>query len=46
MVLADDIEAAEAFLAQELRSGDVVLVKSSYGSGLWQLGDRLVGAGE
>lgn len=46
VVLADDIEAAEAFLAQELRSGDVVLVKSSYGSGLWQLGDRLVGAGE
>ncbi len=44
VVLADDIAAAEEFLAQELRSGDVVLVKSSYGAGLWQLGDRLVGA--
>lgn len=46
VVLADDVDAAEQFLAQELRAGDVVLVKSSYGSGLWQLGDRLVGAGE
>jgi len=42
VVLADDVEAAAAFLADELRAGDVVLVKSSYGAGLWQLGDRLV----
>ncbi|WP_029288751.1 UDP-N-acetylmuramoyl-tripeptide--D-alanyl-D-alanine ligase [Cellulomonas sp. HZM] len=44
VVLADDLEAAAAFLDDELRPGDVVLVKSSYGAGLWQLGDRLVGA--
>jgi UDP-N-acetylmuramoyl-tripeptide--D-alanyl-D-alanine ligase len=42
VVLADDLEAAERFLADELRPGDVVLVKSSYGAGLWRLGDRLV----
>ncbi|GIG38550.1 UDP-N-acetylmuramoyl-tripeptide--D-alanyl-D-alanine ligase [Cellulomonas phragmiteti] len=42
VVLVDDVEAAAAFLADELRAGDVVLVKSSYGAGLWQLGDRLV----
>ncbi len=45
VVLADDVDAAAAFLADELRAGDVVLVKSSYGAGLWRLGDRLVGAG-
>lgn len=45
VVLADDLEAAAAFLDEELRPGDVVLVKSSYGAGLWRLGDRLVGAG-
>jgi UDP-N-acetylmuramoyl-tripeptide--D-alanyl-D-alanine ligase len=44
VVLADDLEAASAFLDEELRAGDVVLVKSSYGAGLWRLGDRLVGA--
>ena len=31
-------------LADELRAGDVVLVKSSYGAGLWRLGDLLTGA--
>lgn len=41
VVLVDDVATAEAFLADELRAGDVVLVKSSYGSGLWQLGDAL-----
>lgn len=41
VVLADDVDAAAAFLAEELRAGDVVLVKSSYGAGLWRLGDRL-----
>ncbi|WP_449385352.1 UDP-N-acetylmuramoyl-tripeptide--D-alanyl-D-alanine ligase [Cellulomonas soli] len=43
VVLADDLEVAAAFLEEELRPGDVVLVKSSYGAGLWRLGDRLVG---
>ncbi len=45
VVLADDVDAAAAFLAEELRPGDVVLVKSSFGAGLWRLGDRLVEAG-
>ncbi|QGQ19594.1 UDP-N-acetylmuramoyl-tripeptide--D-alanyl-D-alanine ligase [Cellulomonas sp. JZ18] len=45
VVLADDVDAAAAFLEQELRPGDVVLVKSSYGAGLWRLGDRLAEAG-
>ena len=44
VVLVDDVDAAQRFLEQELRAGDVVLVKSSYGAGLWRLGDRLVGA--
>ncbi|WP_407342433.1 UDP-N-acetylmuramoyl-tripeptide--D-alanyl-D-alanine ligase [Pengzhenrongella phosphoraccumulans] len=39
---ADDVTAAGDYLEQELRPGDVVLVKSSYGSGLWRLGDRLI----
>ncbi|AEE45744.1 UDP-N-acetylmuramoyl-tripeptide--D-alanyl-D-alanine ligase [Cellulomonas fimi] len=43
VVLADDLETAARFLDEELRPGDVVLVKSSYGAGLWQLGDLLVG---
>ncbi|WP_028049832.1 UDP-N-acetylmuramoyl-tripeptide--D-alanyl-D-alanine ligase [Cellulomonas sp. URHD0024] len=42
VVLADDLDVATRFLESEMRSGDVVLVKSSYGSGLWRLGDRLV----
>lgn len=42
VVVVPDVDAAERFLAEELRAGDVVLVKSSYGSGLWQLGDRLL----
>lgn len=41
VALADDVDAAERFLATQLRPGDVVLVKSSFGAGLWQLGDRL-----
>ncbi|UZN04941.1 UDP-N-acetylmuramoyl-tripeptide--D-alanyl-D-alanine ligase [Cellulomonas sp. S1-8] len=44
VVLVDDVDTAAAFLADELRAGDVVLVKSSFGAGLWQLGDRLVAA--
>jgi UDP-N-acetylmuramoyl-tripeptide--D-alanyl-D-alanine ligase len=43
VVLADDLEVATKFLEEELRPGDVVLVKSSYGAGLWRLGDRLTG---
>ncbi|WP_456825230.1 UDP-N-acetylmuramoyl-tripeptide--D-alanyl-D-alanine ligase [Cellulomonas sp. P5_E12] len=42
VVLADDLAVATAFLESELRPGDVVLVKSSYGAGLWKLGDQLV----
>jgi UDP-N-acetylmuramoyl-tripeptide--D-alanyl-D-alanine ligase len=42
VVVVPDVDAAERFLAEELRAGDVVLVKSSYGSGLWRLGDRLL----
>jgi UDP-N-acetylmuramoyl-tripeptide--D-alanyl-D-alanine ligase len=45
VVLADDLTVATAFLESELRPGDVVLVKSSYGAGLWRLGDTLVEGG-
>jgi UDP-N-acetylmuramoyl-tripeptide--D-alanyl-D-alanine ligase len=41
VAMVDDVDAAAAFLAGELRAGDVVLVKSSYGAGLWRLGDIL-----
>jgi UDP-N-acetylmuramoyl-tripeptide--D-alanyl-D-alanine ligase len=43
VVLVDDLENARLLLEHELRDGDVVLVKSSYGAGLWKLGDQLVG---
>lgn len=39
--LVPDVAAAEAWLREELRAGDVVLVKSSHGSGLWRLGELL-----
>ncbi|EYR62825.1 UDP-N-acetylmuramyl pentapeptide synthase, partial [Actinotalea ferrariae CF5-4] len=42
--LLPDVEAAYAWLQEEMRPGDVVLVKSSHGSGLWRLGDLLTGA--
>jgi UDP-N-acetylmuramoyl-tripeptide--D-alanyl-D-alanine ligase len=42
--LLPDVEAAHAWLQEEMRPGDVVLVKSSHGSGLWRLGDLLTGA--
>lgn len=45
VVLVDDIDAAARLLGTELRPGDVVLVKSSYGAGLWRLGDQLLGVG-
>jgi UDP-N-acetylmuramoyl-tripeptide--D-alanyl-D-alanine ligase len=41
VVMVPDVDAAAALLEQELRPGDVVLVKSSQDAGLWQLGDRL-----
>lgn len=43
-ILVDSIDAAEAVLAAFLRSGDVVLVKSSNSAGLRHLGDRLSGS--
>ncbi len=42
-VLVADSEEAYALLRNELRSGDVVLVKSSKSAGLRFLGDRLAG---
>jgi UDP-N-acetylmuramoyl-tripeptide--D-alanyl-D-alanine ligase len=44
--LLPDVEAAARWLEEELRPGDVVLVKSSHGSGLWRLGDLLAGTTE
>lgn len=45
VVLVDDVDAAEKLLADVLRPGDVVLVKSSKDAGLWRLGDALTGVG-
>lgn len=39
--LLPDVEAAAAWLEAELTPGDVVLVKSSHGAGLWRLGEIL-----
>ncbi|SKC79458.1 UDP-N-acetylmuramoyl-tripeptide--D-alanyl-D-alanine ligase [Krasilnikoviella flava] len=44
-VFVPDLDAARAVLAEALEPGDVVLVKSSLGSGLWQLGDELAAGG-
>ncbi|MCL2467537.1 MAG: UDP-N-acetylmuramoyl-tripeptide--D-alanyl-D-alanine ligase [Micrococcales bacterium] len=41
-----DVDAAVVYLRENLRPGDVVLVKSSYGSGLWRLADILVADGQ
>lgn len=41
VVQVETVAAAADLLAQDLQAGDVVLVKSSHGSGLWQLGDVL-----
>lgn len=40
----DSVEEALAFLEGALEPGDVVLVKSSHGAGLWRLADALTGA--
>lgn len=45
-VLVPDVEAAYDLLREELRPGDVVLVKSSKSAGLRFLGDRLGGVAE
>ncbi len=42
-VFVPDADAAAALLAEQLRPGDVVLVKSSHGAGLRHLGDALAG---
>lgn len=42
----EDLEAAEAFLAENLRAGDIVLFKSSNSAGLKTLGDRVAAAGQ
>jgi UDP-N-acetylmuramoyl-tripeptide--D-alanyl-D-alanine ligase len=44
-VLVDNVEEAYAVLREELREGDVVLVKSSNSAGLRHLGDRIAGVG-
>ncbi|MEV7973105.1 UDP-N-acetylmuramoyl-tripeptide--D-alanyl-D-alanine ligase [Cellulomonas sp. NPDC089187] len=42
VLFVDDVDQAAQVLSEELRPGDVVLVKSSNGSGLWRLGDLLI----
>ncbi len=42
----EDIGAAEAYLAEHLRPGDIVLLKSSNSAGLKDLGDRIAGRSE
>jgi UDP-N-acetylmuramoyl-tripeptide--D-alanyl-D-alanine ligase len=41
VIQVDTVEGAARLLEKELAPGDVVLVKSSHGSGLWRLGDAL-----
>ncbi len=40
-IFVPDLDAARALLDESLEPGDVVLVKSSHDSGLWELGDHL-----
>jgi UDP-N-acetylmuramoyl-tripeptide--D-alanyl-D-alanine ligase len=44
-VLVPDVDAAVALLRDELRPGDVVLVKASNVIGLWRVADQLLAAG-
>jgi UDP-N-acetylmuramoyl-tripeptide--D-alanyl-D-alanine ligase len=44
-VLVPDVDAAVALLRDELRPGDVVLVKASNVHGLWHVADALLAAG-
>ncbi len=44
-VWVPDVDSAYALLAEELRAGDVVLLKSSRDAGLRWLGDKLAGIG-
>jgi UDP-N-acetylmuramoyl-tripeptide--D-alanyl-D-alanine ligase len=44
-ILVQDVDAAEEFLDRMIAPGDVVLVKSSHGAGLWRLGDYLTATG-
>lgn len=43
VAIVDTVDQAAALLEEELVEGDVVLIKSSNGSGLWRLADQLVG---
>ena len=45
-MLVPDLDAAYDVLSEQLRPGDIVLVKSSNSAGLRLLGDRLAGVGE
>jgi UDP-N-acetylmuramoyl-tripeptide--D-alanyl-D-alanine ligase len=44
-VLVPDVDAAVALLGDELRPGDVVLVKAANAVGMWRLADLLLAAG-
>lgn len=44
-IFVSSLDEARARLATELQPGDVVLLKSSHGSGLWKLADELLAEG-
>jgi UDP-N-acetylmuramoyl-tripeptide--D-alanyl-D-alanine ligase len=45
-VLVPDVDAAVALLWEQLRPGDIVLVKASKVAALWRVADALLGAAE
>jgi UDP-N-acetylmuramoyl-tripeptide--D-alanyl-D-alanine ligase len=45
VVRVDDLAGARSLLREELLPGDVVLLKSSHGAGLWELADELITTG-
>jgi UDP-N-acetylmuramoyl-tripeptide--D-alanyl-D-alanine ligase len=45
-VLVPDVDAAVALLREQLRPGDIVLVKASKVAALWRVADALLGAAE